>query len=322
MTLIVLLIFIAVFLVILAIYLNLAAIKDSPKAGLRRRLRNLSLSGDSRSKELGDELRAEIVKETPPIELLLRSIPILRRLDRRIDRSGVNMTLPVFLLIVLVSGILGFLLIFLLTKLLILALIIGAALCAVPFLILEFKKRKREWRFTELFPDALNMISRSIRSGHSFTAAIQLVGQEVSDPVGSLFKTAYDQQQLGLRITDTLNNLNERIDSLDLRFFTTAVAINSEVGGNFAEILDKLSETIRERIKIRRQLRVHTAQGRLSGYILAALPIVMFFVMNIMLPGYEDVLIKSDTGFKMLIAAVVMQIIGFFIIRKIINIRI
>jgi tight adherence protein B len=320
--LIVALIFIAVFLVILAIYLNVAAMKDSPKAELKRRLRQVALSGGRDAGGMSTELRSEIIKETPPLVRLLSGIPVLRGLEGRLDRSGLTISIQTFLLISLGLVIGGFALCFLLTRSLILSVVVAAALLAVPFVFMEFKKRQREDKFTELFPDALTMISRSIRSGHSFTSAIELVGQEVADPVGGLFKTAYDQQMLGLRINDTLNNLNNRIESLDLRFFTTAVAINSEVGGNFAEILDKLADTIRERIKIKRQLRVHTAQGRMSGYILAVLPIVVFFMMNIMIPGYQDKLLKNDIGRLLLIGAGVMQVIGFFVIRKIINIRI
>jgi len=320
--LIVLLIFIAVFLVILAIYLNIAAAKDSPKAELKRRLRQVALTGGRDTGGISTELRAEIVKETPPLARVLSRIPFLRGLEGRIDRSGLVISLQAFLLITLALGIGGFVLCFLLTRYLILSLVVSGGLFAVPFVYMEFKKKQRENRFTELFPDALTMIARSIRSGHSFNSAIELVGQEVGDPVGSLFKTAYDQQMLGLRINDTLNNLNNRIESLDLRFFTTAVAINSEVGGNFAEILDKLAATIQERIKIKRQLRVHTAQGRMSGYILAVMPIVVFFMMNFMMPGYQDKLLNNDTGRLLLIGAGVMQVIGFFVIRKIINIRI
>jgi tight adherence protein B len=148
------------------------------------------------------------------------------------------------------------------------------------------------------------------------------VGQEISEPVGGLFKTAYDQQFLGLRLIDALANMNERIDSLDLRFFTTAVGINTEVGGNLAEILDKLAETIRERVKVRRQVRVYTAQARMSGYILAFLPVIAFILFRFMLPGYEDELLNSTKGIYVLISAAVMQVIGFLVIRKIINIRI
>lgn len=322
MLLIVLTIFIAAFLVILAVYLNIAAIKDSPKAELKRRLRQVASGKGETPVSVPEELRTEIIKETPPIERLLNRAPALHLLDIKLDKSGLKLTLPNFLLIV--AGLLlgGFAVTFFLSRNLLLSIPAAIALAAIPFFYLEFKKHQREEKFTELFPDALAMISRSLRSGHSFTSAIQLVGAEVSDPVGSLFKTAYDQQLLGLRIIDTLTNLNNRIESLDLRFFTTAVAINSEVGGNFAEILDKLADTIRERIKIRRQLRVHTAQGRLTGYILAVMPVVVFFLMNIMIPGYQDTLLKNDTGRIILIVAAVMQVLGFLIIRRIINIRI
>ena len=192
----------------------------------------------------------------------------------------------------------------------------------IPFVYLEVMKRRRIDKFTEHFPDALTMIARSLRAGHSFTSAIQLVGQELSDPVGELFKTAYDQQILGLRVTDALDNLNERIESLDLRFFTTAVGVNTEIGGNLAEVLDNLAQTIRERLRIRRQIRVYTAQGRMSGYVLAALPIVAFIMFNILIPGYEEVLLKEKLGRYVFILAGSMQLIGFLFIRKIINIRI
>lgn len=322
MLLIVLLIFIAAFLTVLAVYLNFTAVKDSPKAHLRRRLRQVALTKGRNAGGIPEDLRSEIIKETPPLERFLNGIPLLRRLDSRLDRSGLSMTLATFLAIVIGLGLIGFVVCFFFTRNFYLSLPAGILLMLTPFFFMEYKKRQREEKFTELFPDALTMISRSMRSGHSFTSAIELVGTEVSDPVGSLFKTAYEQQLLGLRINDTLNNLNNRIDSLDLRFFTTAVEINSEVGGNFAEILDKLADTIRERIKIRRQLRVHTAQARMTGYILAVMPIVVFFMMNIMIPGYQKTLLNNDTGRTILIIAAVMQFIGFLIIRRIINIRI
>jgi tight adherence protein B len=320
--LIVLLIFITTFLLVLAVYLNFTAIKDSPKTHLRRRLRHVAMTEGSESGGMPQDVRADILKETPPLERFLNAIPLLRRLDSRLDRAGLTMTLATFLALVIGLGLVGFTICFIITRNLYLSLPAGILLLVVPFVYMEFKKHQREDKFTELFPDALTMISRSLRSGHSFTSAIELVGNEVSDPVGSLFKTAYDQQLLGLRINDTLNNLNNRIDSLDLRFFTTAAEINREVGGNFAEILDKLADTIRERIKIRRQLRVHTAQGRMTGYILAVMPIAAFFIMNIMIPGYQKHLLENDLGRTILIFAAIMQIIGFFVIRRIINIRI
>lgn len=322
MLLIVLLIFITAFLLVLAVYLNVTALKDSPKAHLRRRLRRVAMGTGSISEGMPQDVRADILKETPPLERFLSRFPIFSRLDSRLDRSGLSMTPATFLAIVAGLGLGGFIICFIFTRNIYLSLAAGILLMVVPFLYMEFKKREREVKFTELFPDALTMISRSLRSGHSFTSAIELVGTEVSAPVGTLFKTAYDQQLLGLRINDTLNNLNNRIDSLDLRFFTTAADINREVGGNFAEILDKLADTIRERIKIRRQLKVHTAQGRMTGYILAVMPIAVFFLMNFMMPGYQKTLLNNDMGRTILIIAAVMQIVGFLVIRRIINIRI
>jgi tight adherence protein B len=192
----------------------------------------------------------------------------------------------------------------------------------VAMLILNYRKKRRQLAFTEQMPDVLMMISRSLRAGHSMNSAIELVGSEMAHPAGELFRMAFDQQKLGLRLLDTLSNMGNRMESLDLRFFITAVTIHSEVGGNLAEILDKLAETIRERIKIRRQIRVYTAQGRLSGYVLAVMPLVAFFMMNIMLPGYEQHLFTEKIGNIMLITAFSLQLVGFLIIRKIIDIRI
>nr|WP_284694659.1 type II secretion system F family protein [Geomonas sp. Red32] len=166
------------------------------------------------------------------------------------------------------------------------------------------------------------MIARSLRAGHSFTTAIQLVGQEVASPAGDLFKLAYDQQQLGLRLADALAELNGRIDSLDLRFFTTVVAINTEIGGNLSEVLDKLALTIRERLRIRRQVRVFTAQGRMSGYVLGALPVVSFLIISFVYPDYERALFREPTGIYIVVFAAVLQLFGLMVIRRIIRIQI
>lgn len=167
------------------------------------------------------------------------------------------------------------------------------------------------------------MLSRSLRAGHSLTSSLELVGTEMSDPLGGLFKAAYEQQKYGLRLGEALGNMLLRMESLDLRFFVMIVAINSEIGGNLSEILDKLATTIRERLKLRRQVRVLTAQGRLSGYILAALPIVTFLLLQyVLLPGYEDVFINDVKGRQMLGLAIVAQIAGYLIIRRVVNIRI
>lgn len=321
MVTLIILTFIAAFLVTLGGYFAVTAAKESPTAALRRRLRRLAQ--DKRWGAMPEGLRGEIIKEIPPFEKFISKIPLLRNLDRLLDHAGMKTTPAKFLMMTLAITLAGFLLGFALHRNILLGLIVAAIAAVAPYIFLQVMKKKRAEKFTEQLPDALTMISRSLRAGHSLSSAIELVGQEMVNPVGELFKTAFDQQTLGLRVTDTLTNMTERMESLDLRFFVTVISINTEVGGNLAEILDKLAETIRERLKIRRQVRVYTAQGRMSGYLLAALPIVAFVLLHfVMIPGYEDVLIKEKGGQMILLAAVVMQIIGFFVIRKIINIRI
>jgi tight adherence protein B len=152
--------------------------------------------------------------------------------------------------------------------------------------------------------------------------AIQVVGTEMADPISGLFKSVYEEQAYGLSIRDALSHMINRMDTPDLRFFVTAVNIYREIGGNLSEILENLAKTIRERLKIRRQVRVYTAQARLSGYVLAVLPVVTAIIFYFMAPDYIGELIEAKLGRMLIAAAVVAQIIGFFVIRRIIDIKI
>lgn len=320
MAIVIILTFIAVFLVVYASFNAVVAVRESPSAILRKRLRRMAR--ESSGHGIPDDLRVDIIKETPPLERLFARIPVLKNLERVLDHAGLKISLNTFLLCTFVAMVAGFALGFIFTRKYLYAIAFAAIVLAAIYGYIRFLTFKRIDRFTEQLPDALNMIARSLRAGHSLTSAVELVSEEIDEPARELFKTAYEQQKLGIRITDSLVAMAERIESVDLRFFTMAVTINNDVGGNLAEILDKLAETIRERLKIKRQVRVYTAQGRLSGYVLGALPIITFFMFNILMPGYEDVLIKEKEGNVILGAAVIAQVIGFMIIRKIINIRI
>lgn len=312
--------FFAVLFIFLAVFLGFSAYKASPKAELKRRLQHMAKNRGDQG--MPEDLRSEIIREIPPLDRILATLPFTRNLDKKLDYAGLKITVSRFLLIPIGLAVVVFVVTLLLAKSVLIALAGAILISLIPFGFLYFKIQQRLEKFTELFPDALTMVARSLRAGHSFTSAIQLVGQEIPEPVGGLFKTAYEQQLLGLRITETLQNLNERIESLDLRFFTTAVAINTDVGGNLAEILDSLAQTIRERLKIRRQVKVYTAQGRMTGYVLGALPIVTFIIFNILNPKYESVLYKETMGRYVLAFAVFMQVVGFLVIRRIIKIRI
>jgi len=316
---IVALIFLTVFCVSLAVYLGVAEQQVSPKAELRRRLQRMAMAG---AKELPEDLRSDIIRETTPADKFLGRLPLTRTLDHKLDHAGLKITVSLFVISTIGIATACAIATWLQTRSFSFAVLAAAISILLTKVFLTVKTAQRVDKFTEHFPDALTMIARSLRAGHSFTTAVQLVGQESPSPVGELFKTAYDQQLLGLRITDGLSYLNERIESLDLRFFTTVVCINAETGGNLSEVLDKLAMTIRERLRIRRQVQVYTAQGRMSGYVLGALPIVVFLIFNVINPEYESALLKEPRGILILAFAGCMQLIGLLVIRNIIKIKI
>jgi tight adherence protein B len=201
----------------------------------------------------------------------------------------------------------------------ILAGIVGSV---IPLGWLKYKRSARLKRFEEQFPEALDLLSRAIRAGHAFQTALGMVGDDLTAPVGPEFKKTFDEQNFGLPLRDALFQLTERVPILDVRFFVTAVLIQRETGGNLAEILDNLAHVVRERFKIRRQVRVHTAHGRFTGYVLLALPAALSIALSFINPEHMQVLFRDRMGQMMLGAAIVMQTIGYFWIRKVIKIEV
>jgi tight adherence protein B len=172
------------------------------------------------------------------------------------------------------------------------------------------------------FPEALEMFARSLRAGHSFTGAIQLVAQEMPDPIGPEFSKVFEEQNLGIPLRQALIGMTDRVDILDVKFFVTAILIQRETGGNLAEIIDKIAYVIRERFRVQGQLKIFTAQARISGTILALLPVGMAVLLGILNPEYMKPLWVEKTGKILIGVAVTMQILGFLAIRKIIRIKI
>lgn len=320
MLILVLLTFIAVFLICASIFIAFTTVKESPAFALKMRLRRLAR--DKNNASIPEHVRSDILKDIPPIEKFLINLFLFRDIDRKLDQAGLKIQPHRFILFSATSIIVPAIAVFLIFHRASHAMLLAAIISLGIATTLKVLKQRREDQFTEQLPDILMMISRSLRAGHSLSSAIELVGIESANPAGGLFKTAYDQQKLGLSVSNALANITDRIDSLDLRFFITTVDINSEIGGNLAEMLDKLASTIRERGKVRRQVRVYTAQGRFSGYVLACLPIAMFIIINVMNPEYGMVLIKEKLGNYFLIVAFIFQLIGFVLIKNIINIRI
>ena len=197
--------------------------------------------------------------------------------------------------------------------------VIGLIFACVPFLFLKFKAAKRLKSFENGLADAIDMMARALRAGHSMTAAINVVAEQSLEPVRSEFSEVFKQQNFGLPIRDAMAQMMDRVPSQDLRVLVTGILVQKETGGNLAEILDRTANTIRERLKIQGEIRTHTAQGRMTGYILCALPIVMLVVINFLNPGYSKVLVENPTGRMISYVGVALLIIGGLIIRQIIN---
>ena len=200
--------------------------------------------------------------------------------------------------------------------------LVGLVFFSVPFFWVLNKRRVRLKKFAAQLPDALELVARALRAGHSLGAGMHVVAEEMPAPISEEFGRVYEEQNLGIPVEDSLRNICERIPNLDLRFFVTSVAIQRQTGGDLAEILDKIGHVIRERYRILGQVKALTAEGRLSGVVLIALPFVLFLVMLHIKPDYIQVLWTEPLGIKMSVFGLIMQILGALTIKKIINIRV
>jgi tight adherence protein B len=204
--------------------------------------------------------------------------------------------------------------------------VIGIAAAAfgatLPYIYVRRRKTKRLEAFEEHFPEAIDLLGRAIRAGHAFSTGLQMVGDEAAEPLAGEFRRVFEEQKFGLAIEDSLLALADRIDLVDMRIFVTALLVQREVGGNLAEILDKISHTIRERFTIQRQVRVYTAQGRFTGYLLSVLPFGVGFLIWLLNQEYMMILFRDPAGRLMITAAAMLWIVGFFTIRKIIHIEV
>jgi tight adherence protein B len=192
----------------------------------------------------------------------------------------------------------------------------------IPYAYASHRRAKRFQRFEEKFPEAIDTLARAVRAGHAFTTALELIANEVSEPVAGEFRQLFEEQKFGLPVRDALINLADRIPLVDIKFFVTAVMLQRETGGNLAEILDNLSYVIRERFKILRQVRVHTAQGRLTMVLLMALPPTIVVVMLVLNPGFIQPLFSDPLGHALIVGGITLQTLGYFVIRRIIRIQV
>ena len=257
-----------------------------------------------------------------PLNAVLgRASRVVGPLQRLIDQSGVRITVG---RLILTCGCVLLLTLLLVTKLTtqpLIGLAIGAVAGLLPYAYLLRARTKRMLEFEEHFPEAIDLIARALRAGHAFPTGLGMVADEVPDPVGGEFRTVYDQQNFGVPMPDALRSFAQRVPVLDARFFVTAVLTQREAGGNLAEVLDNLAAVIRERFKVKRQVRVISAHGRMTGWVLAGLPPALALAFLLTTPNHMQTLINDPLGVYMIVGAVIAQVLGTFIIRKIVAIE-
>jgi len=289
---------------------------------MQRRLFDLSSPVDESTGEADSVLARPSEGPLPSIDRLVSRTRTGTWLTKLIDQSGCRTTASAVVLIMLLLGAVTGLVAYVFTAQIYIALVLGLVVGAIPIGYLLNRRSARLRVFEEFFPEALDLLSRALRAGHAFQAAMGMVAEEMKAPIGPEFKKTFDQQNFGLPLRDALLQLSERVPLLDVRFFVTAVLIQRDTGGNLSEILDNLAHVVRERFKVLRQVRVHTAHGRFTGFVLLALPAALGILLSMANPEHMRPLFQERIGQMMLIGAIVMQTIGFIWIRQVIKIEV
>jgi tight adherence protein B len=266
--------------------------------------------------------RDDRLSAVPVLDRILRSMAIARRLELLLYQAGMTWRVGGFLLVVAVGGLAGYLAGVAVFHNMIHGVLFMAALGFAPFLLLSYKRSIRQRQFTEEFPDALDLLVSALRAGISFSAALQIVADESPEPVRSEFAIVVEEQALGLDLREALTNMANRVGSLDLKFFVTAVVLQRSAGGNLTEVLENTSRLIRDRFRILGDIKTFTAAGRLTGFILSALPAGLGFFMIMVAPNYFHKMWDHPVGRSVLGAAFLLQLLGWLTIRKIVNIKV
>ena len=291
---------------------------------LDRRLRDVSAEPAAADPKAAAAtvLKHAVEGPLPSVDRLVSGTGAGKRLARLIEQSGVRTSPSTVALISIVVAACAGLATFLFVPQRLAPPLAACVAGIAPFAWLLHKRSQRLKRFEEQFPEALDLLSRAIRAGHALQTALGMAADELPDPVGPEFKKTFEQQNFGLPLRDALNEMAARVGILDVRFFVTAVLIQRDTGGNLSEILENLAHVVRERFKIRRQIRVHTAHGRFTGYVLLALPAALAIALSFINPEHMQMLFRERMGQTMLMGAIVMQTIGFLWIRKVIKIEV
>jgi tight adherence protein B len=323
MLMILVLVFLSVF-VVIALLMIAGGTGASQQA--KQTIANLDAALASGKPESFDQMvdirKDELLSAIPWINRWLLKIELAPRLRTLLYQSGLKWTAGGLLLMSTACFAIPGYLVYLRTGAAILGLLVGLILGFTPLFFVRFKRGKRFNQFEQELPEALDLMVSALRAGHSLVAALRLVAYESPQPLGGEFRICFDEQNFGLELRTAMDNLVSRVPLQDLRIVMTAILIQKESGGNLAEVLDKASYVIRERFRLKRQVRVHTAQGRMTGWILSLLPLVLGFAMYLVNPVTMSLLWTRPVGLKLLYASGAMTVTGGLIIRKIVNMEV
>jgi tight adherence protein B len=294
-----------------------------PNRVQRRRLQKRLQYLEGLDQKLSPEslLKADSLNDAPWMRQALKRIQRLEQLQELLIKADVNLSLMTALLLFLIAGAVGLSLGFFSRGPLGALVGLGAGLY-VPYWILKFKKKRRVKKFEKQLPEALDLMARGLKAGHAFPTGLQIVGSEMPNPIGLEFFKTFKEYNHGMDMNNALINLCQRVELRELRFFTTAVMIQRETGGNLVDILEKIAGLIRERFKLVNQIKALTAEGRLSGVILVAMPPIIFLVMLKINPSYTMLLVNHPVGKMMSMIALTFQALGVLAIKKIVNIKV
>ena len=315
------LIFIAVVLLIEGAYLTWNSSKGPEAERIARRLRVMS-AGHHAGEQDNSVIKKRLLSKTPQFQRLLLEVPRVSVLDRVLVQSGMSWSVAEFLGITLAACFVAFFAATYLAVPFLLRLGLVVAAGSLPHYLVRRSTAKRLHRLEAQLPDALDLMSRAMQAGHAFPTALKMVGDEMNGPVASEFRAAFDEVNFGIAMPDALMNLATRVPSTDLRYFVIAVLIQRDTGGNLSELLGSISAIIRDRIKLLGQVRVLSAEGKMSAWVLGLLPFGAATMIQVTNPKFLDVLFSDPAGRSMLIGAGVMMFFGVLVMRHVIRIRV
>jgi tight adherence protein B len=315
------LIFLAVVLLVEGAYLVWNASKGPEAERIARRLRTMS-AGSHGGEQSISIVKERLLSKTPMMQRVLLQVPRVGAIDRLLQQSGLTWSVSDFSGLTLVAFFAALFGTSYLPMPWLIRLAIAAVVALLPYLYVTRAKVKRLDRIEQQLPDAMDLMGRALRAGHAFPTALKMVGDEMSDPIAGEFRVAFDEVNFGIAMPEALMNLATRVPSTDLRYFVIAVLIQRETGGNLSELLASISAIIRDRIKLMGQVKVLSAEGRMSAWVLGLLPFGAALMIQLTNPKFLEVLYTDPGGQKMLAVVGVMMVLGVLAMRKIIHIRV